>query len=323
MSSAAAPEHLLNRDPLGPPNPGWPDDPSIEPALREQWIRDGVVLLRNVLTPEHIAEYNTVVRAARTSLDDEKDAHGFGDRVGQLHQRYPYLIGAAARKPILDFLRWAFGDEPVLFGSLNFDRGTMQEAHIDAIFFYPEPSYAMAGAWIALEDIHEDAGPLFYLKGSHRWGFNRGEDAVATRPELASRRAAAASGSATPEEKGTAVVDVANAWTQDLLAAEVERGATREKFLVRAGDVVIWHSLLAHGGSPRINPALSRKSAVFHYLGASSKLYTFEQFFLHDRERLGEQPDTRMPMGSFSGLRYMKFPNVTSYVGGREILHDV
>jgi Phytanoyl-CoA dioxygenase (PhyH) len=313
----------LNRDPIGPAHPGWENDPKIEAGLREQWIRDGIVIMPGVLSAQQIQAYNAIVEAGRLSVDDQKDPYGYGDRVGQLHQRFPDLISAAAQAPIVEFLTWAFGEEPVLFGSLNFDRGTTQEAHIDAIFFYPEPSYAMAGVWIALEDIHIDAGPLFYLKGSHRWNFNRGEDIVATRPDLAARRAAAAAGHLSPQEHGEVIRDLGYAWTEDLLALEKERGAEREKIVVKAGDMIAWHSLLAHGGSPRLNLALRRKSVVFHFLGSTSKLYTFEQFMLHDREALADITPTTMPMGEYNGLRYMKFPNVTSYVDGQEKVHDV
>jgi ectoine hydroxylase-related dioxygenase (phytanoyl-CoA dioxygenase family) len=314
---------LSNRDPIGPDREGWEQDDSVEEELRRQWIQDGLVVVKNVLSPEQISSYNEVVEGARLLLDDQKDQFGFGDRVGQLHQRFPQLIEAAAQRPITEFLTWAFGEKPVLFGSLNFDRGTTQQAHIDAIFFYPEPSYAMAGVWIAMEDVHVDAGPLFYLRGSHRWHFNRGEDLVSSRPELALRRAAAARGTTTAQERGEVVRDLGTAWTNDLLAHEAEQGATRETVLLTAGDAVIWHSLLAHGGSPRLNPAMGRKSIVFHYWGATAKLYTFDQFMLFDRGELASQTSTVVERADYKGLQYMKFPNVTTYVDGQERLHEV
>jgi len=152
---------------------------------REHWLRDGYVVLPNVYSRERVAEYNRVVARERLSVPEDKDEFGYGERLGQLHQKYPELLDLASDNVVLKFLSYAFGDEPVVFGSLNFERSTEQKAHIDAIFFYPQPIYSMAGCWVALEDVHPDAGPLFYLPGSHRWPFSNGEDVVAGRPELA------------------------------------------------------------------------------------------------------------------------------------------
>jgi len=38
----------------------------------------------------------------------------------------------------------------------------------------------------------------------------------------------------------------------------------RETFIARRGDVQLWHSDFAHGGSPNLT-TVSRKSVVFHY----------------------------------------------------------
>jgi hypothetical protein len=59
---------------------------------------------------------------------------------------------------------------------------------------------------------------------------------------------------------------------------------------LRAGDVVFWHSLLAHSRSLRINPALSRKSVMSHYIVRTTNLYTCEQFMLDDPADLAAFP---------------------------------
>jgi ectoine hydroxylase-related dioxygenase (phytanoyl-CoA dioxygenase family) len=83
---------------------------------------------------------------------------------------------------------------------------------------------------------------------------------------------------------------------------------------LKAGDVVFWHSLLAHGGSRRINPALSRKSAVFHFIGRNTKLYTFEQFMLFDRAALEFQDPQPMDLGSYKGLiEYMRYNHFVTH----------
>ncbi|MDH6148876.1 phytanoyl-CoA dioxygenase family protein [Paraburkholderia sp. WSM4179] len=172
---------------------------------KKAWLRDRLVVLQGVFQQPKIDHYNAIVSRIRGEVDDGKDDQGYGDRIGQLHQKEPDLLRLASSPRIHRFVRWAFNDDSLLMGSLQFEKGTQQEAHIDAIFFWPEPAYSMAGVWIALEDIHADAGPLFYIPGSHRWPFYRSEDIVQTRPELAAKREEARLGRLTPQERSNVV----------------------------------------------------------------------------------------------------------------------
>ncbi|WP_027584643.1 phytanoyl-CoA dioxygenase family protein [Bradyrhizobium sp. Ai1a-2] len=271
----------------------------------------------------YIAAYNKIVAAERRQLDDGKDESGFGDRIGQLHQKHPELLELARNERVTAFLRWAFDDDPIVFGSLNFERGTTQEAHIDAIFFWPEPSYSMAGCWVALEDIHPDSGPLFYVPASHTWPFYRSDDIVKARPALDQQRTAARSLDFPADKRSKVVAELGHTWTEDFRALERSYRSERPALNLRAGDVVFWHSLLAHGGSPRINPKLSRRSAVFHFVGKRTLLYTFEQFMLYDREEVQSQPPQKFDLQSYKGLKYIRYPYFTTYNGARETVHQL
>ncbi|WP_426000271.1 phytanoyl-CoA dioxygenase family protein [Caulobacter sp. DWR1-3-2b1] len=55
------------------------------------------------------------------------------------------------------------------FQTLNFPVGTQQHIHSDSIHFSSIPERFMCGVWLAMEDIHPDAGPLIYYSGSHKW----------------------------------------------------------------------------------------------------------------------------------------------------------
>lgn len=44
-----------------------------------------------------------------------------------------------------------------------------------------------------------------------------------------------------------------------------ERSPERRAFALYKGDLLIWHSALVHGGMPRNDPALTRRSIVSHY----------------------------------------------------------
>jgi len=251
-------------DSVGPPALGWANDTAIPDQMRQAWIQHGLVVLHGLFDSRQVDEYNTIVAKVRSAIDDGKDEFGYGDRIGQLHQKYNHLLELANSERITQFLAWAFGDKPIVFGSLNFERGSTQAAHIDAIVFCPQPTYSMAGLWVAREDIHPDSGPLFYIPGSHQWPLAHGEDVVATHPDLATLRIKAR-GLNDSGERSAIVRKLSDAWTGDFARLLEERNAGKVTLELKKGDAVVWHSHLAHGGQPRNNPKLGRRSAVFHF----------------------------------------------------------
>lgn len=54
--------------------------------------------------------------------------------------------------------------------------GTQQHFHSDAVHFQSDPPEFMCGVWIALEDIHPDAGPLSITPCSHRLAYLQARD---------------------------------------------------------------------------------------------------------------------------------------------------
>lgn len=300
--------------PIGPETAEWYGSNRISNDLKRQWIDQGFSVLRGAYSSDEIAAYNETLASVRREFPTGEDEFGYGDRIGQLHQRHPELLNLASAPLVLEFLRWAFDDEPVVFGSLNFERGTEQEAHIDAIFFWPEPTYSMAGCWVALEDISVEAGPLFYVPKSHKWPFYCSEHVVATDPELAERRARFAETDGSDSERQKLVAELGQAWTDRFLALESKMQTERQRLSLKAGDVVFWHSLLAHGGSPRIDRSLTRKSAVFHFIGRSTRLFTFDQFMLRDRQQLAEELPQPMDLLNYNGvIDYMRYDQFVTY----------
>ena len=306
--------------PTGPDRSQFGNDTDVPIAWRREWEEKGYLVLPGMFSKEALEQHREIVAGARRDLPDGKDEYGHGDRVGQLHQKHRELMALAAEPRVLGFLRWAFNDDPLLFGSLNFDRGSQQELHIDAIFFYTEPAYAMAGLWVALEDVQPDAGPLFYVPGSHRWPFFRGEDVLATDAALAAE-AAVVSTHGSQDKRSQLVSRLGQQWTKLTLDMEREKRAERLPAVLKAGDAVIWHSLLAHGGSPRANPALSRKSVVYHYIGENARLYTFDEFFLKTSAELFKQPGQANSRTTWKNLRYINYDYFVTYDEGQEKLH--
>jgi len=152
---------------------------------------------------------------------------------------------------VLAVLREAYGREPRPFQTLNFEVGTEQQAHADTVHFNSRPAGFMCGVWVALEDIDESSGPVFYLTGTHRW------------PELAP-----ADWDAPP---GTEHYDRYEAHVARQVA---EAGIEPVAALLRKGEALLWAGNLLHGGSPRLDPERTRHSQVTHYFFEGCEYWT-------------------------------------------------
>lgn len=130
--------------------------------------------------------------------------------------------------------------------SITFMYGSQQWAHQDQAVFHIHPMNNLVGVWIALEDVTEDCGPLFYCPGSHREPmypkFNN-------YPQTNLR-------SATLEESVE----------QREYVKRVAENYEHRRFLAKKGDVLFWHAMLIHGGDPIQRPGATRKSFVMHFI---------------------------------------------------------
>lgn len=155
---------------------------------------------------------------------------------------------------LLDILQMLYDRTPVPFQTLNFCVGTQQRAHSDSIHFSSLPARFMCGAWVALEDITEDNGPVFYYPGSHRlpeYDFS-----------LIKNDAGTGSYQQYPQYED---------FIEKIVATEHLEG---KKFLAKKGDCLIWSSNIIHGGSPLIDKNSTRWSQVTHYFFEDCYYYT-------------------------------------------------
>ena len=161
----------------------------------------------------------------------------------------------ASNQAVLDLLGKLYGRAAFPFQTLNFPVGTQQSAHADAVHFSSLPERFMCGVWLAMEDVPQEAGPLFYIPGSHRWP-------IVTNAMIGRRGFGS--------EEASAQTPFAEAWSA-MCKAE---GASEEPFLARKGQALIWCANLLHGGSRQADPRLTRWSQVTHYFFEDCIYYT-------------------------------------------------
>jgi hypothetical protein len=152
----------------------------------------------------------------------------------------------AANRRVLKILGDVFGRRAWPFQTLNFPVGTQQHFHSDSVHFSSIPERFMCGVWVALEDVTEDAGPLEYYPGSHKW------------PIIYN------------DQVGVRVTGSNSNRTQELYhdvwEALVEKAEIApEYFFPRKGDALVWAANLLHGGSRQRDANATRWSQVSHY----------------------------------------------------------
>lgn len=155
--------------------------------------------------------------------------------------------------PVLKFLKDHFDDTPCACQTLTYVNGSEQNAHQDTIHLTPYPAGMMSGVWIALQDVEPDSGELFVYPGSHRT------------PRL---RAAELGLEKVDEDYGAY-----QAFDRAIMELVEEGGFRRVTYQPRAGQILVWHENLIHGGSPRTARDRRRFSIVSHYFAKGSVGY--------------------------------------------------
>lgn len=160
----------------------------------------------------------------------------------------------ACFQPVLEIIELLYEREAIPFQTLNFCVGSQQRAHSDSIHFSSLPARYMCGVWVALEDITEENGPLFYYPGSHKM------------PEY----------NFVHIKETTAPASIENYCEYEDFIENVlhANGYKKEIFLAKKGDVLIWSSNIIHGGMPVLNKNSSRYSQVTHYFFKDCYYYT-------------------------------------------------
>jgi hypothetical protein len=225
-------------------------------ALVDSYRRDGYVVVEDARVLDEID-----ADRIWTGLAGAFNADGAG-RVQDAWCDDGAVRAIATHPAVIDVLRMLYGREPIPFQTLNFLCGTEQQTHSDTIHFSSMPSGFMCGVWMALEDVSVRQGPLHYFPGSHRLPELDYEDlgipAVVGEPSWEN-----------PSTRASYVL-----YEQRIAALAQANGFRRQELDIKRGSFLIWSANLLHGGSPRDDRTLTRKSQVTHYYFADAVPFT-------------------------------------------------
>ncbi len=239
----------------------------LQTKLRE-WSENGYVVLEQIIPEEmidrfwqdvetltdHPERYSLSVRIDLPKFlpDQQRDIKEFPkeDLKGKYVKFNDFHSSSVAAKKLMThpgiatFLQAVFDERVVVMQSLTFLFGSQQPTHQDFPWVTALNPSHLAAAWIALEDITIESGPLYYYVGSHKmpkFDFGSG---ILSKPWSTK----------TPLE-----------FAEYLDKTCEEMNYPRKVLLIKKGDVLIWHGALAHGGSVIADPKQTRKSFVCHY----------------------------------------------------------
>ncbi len=225
-------------------------------AVAEQFHEQGFAVID--LGRERMAQMAHTIRAALEPHFDLAAWRVAGCRkdlrIQDAWQQVEAVKQLALQPLVLEILECVYGRRPFAFQTLNFPVGTQQHLHSDAVHFHSEPAGFMCGVWVALEDIHPDAGPLEYVPGSQRLPYLQAHDVgVESHP----------------------AADCTQTIFHQAWQAMVEaQGLTRQIFKPRLGEALLWSANLLHGGSAVVDSRRTRWSQVTHYFFEGCRHYT-------------------------------------------------
>lgn len=215
---------------------------AVEDRLVDAYVEDVAELFERREGPTRLTVDPLGIREINTLTGDDLNTQAL--RIMDFHNQSVAGKKLALHPSIVSFLTHVFRQTVVCMQTLTFVHGTQQAAHQDYAFVVSGIPSHLAAAWVALEDIHPDAGPLGYYPGSHtnrKFDFGNG---LFLTPDSPRRE---------PE------------FLEHIERRCRERGLREEVFVAKKGDVFIWHGALAHSGTPVRDPSLTRRSLVAHY----------------------------------------------------------
>lgn len=217
------------------------------------WKENGYFIIKNCFSKTEIdqawEDYERAIAENRVELNKDQPDDPFPGRSQDTHLKVEAIARLLCNDTIKSWISLFMQRPAKPFQTLVAHRGSQQAVHSDSVHMTTFPLGYLTAAWIAMEDIHENSGPLVYFPGSHKLPYMLSSDVGITIEEFKERQYAAYR-----EKYEPAVIKLIE-----------EQKLAPKHFLGDKGDVLIWHANLLHGGSLRKDINCSRKSVVCHY----------------------------------------------------------
>jgi phytanoyl-CoA hydroxylase len=245
-------------------------DPIVKTHALEVVLK-GYTIIKGALSPaacqDTIEAFHRFEQTNEPIFTPNRDAHGHYPRIVNLHCAMPDLLPLFARnKTWLAVQDALFGAPAALYTSLFYQVGSQQQLHRDTPVFCTRPEYLYFGNTVYLEPSGEENGCLEVLECGH------------TIPEL-DREAMAVRRFGSLDAIPDLDNDIWIEYQDTVVAKGREMGLQVRHLHAEAGDTLIWHPQLPHGGTPIKDPTRTRYSLVMHTTPVGVPVYHQRAFF--------------------------------------------
>ncbi|MGD0959416.1 MAG: phytanoyl-CoA dioxygenase family protein [Methylomonas sp.] len=172
-----------------------------------------------------------------------------------------------------------------LMQTMLFDANTATAPHQDWWYLDSVPNGQLLGAWIALQDIEEDAGRFYVIPGTQNMHLHKEN---------------------MPHSEWLVLIKQYFDANQDKVFAPA----------LKKGDVMFWNSGTIHGALPTKNPALSRRSLTAHFMPAGltyGNLFTSKPWINYENYEghpyFANQPEYSLKADLVSRLKVAVYDN--------------
>ena len=117
---------------------------------------NGYLILKNLIPLKKVKDVQTYINSL-----------SLGPRERITSDNHPFLLEISNNKKVLKIASSFFKENAAPIQGLLFKYPTQQAIHQDTVHFSTFPRDLMLAAWVALEDISIDNGPLEYIPNSH------------------------------------------------------------------------------------------------------------------------------------------------------------
>jgi hypothetical protein len=227
------------------------------------WAEHGYIILEQLIEESALDEvwtgYEDAIRSGKIKLPSEPAAEGdpYPGRYLNPHKKIGAFCRLLKHPDLLNWLKLLTERQPKPLQTITSHKGTQQAIHSDSIHMTTYPLGYFTAAWIALEDIHPDSGPLEYYPGSHKLPYVFSHEVGITEKDFRKH------GYRSYQEK----------YEPFIRQTIAKAGLQPAYFHAKKGDVLIWHANLLHGGSVRREIQLSRRAVVCHFFVKGAFVY--------------------------------------------------
>lgn len=227
-------------------------------------VRNGVP---EQLCKDAIAQFRRFEESNSEIFSESRDANGHYPRIVNLHTAVSPLLTLFTRNTTwLQVQDVLFGAPTALYTSLFYEVGSQQPLHRDSPVFATRPEYLFFGTTVYLEDANDQNGCLEVMERGHLIG------------EL-DREKIALSKFASLEEVPSLDHGLWNEYQDEVVKAGNAKSLLVKEIHVKAGDSLIWHPLLPHGGSVIKDSSRTRFSLVMHTTPVGVPVYHQDVYF--------------------------------------------